>query len=115
MKTIIEMVYEAADKDKDDPVRHGLITLTTEEFERFATIVKAARDAELREGVEMPEPKTYLGVDEEPDFTYYTANQLRETVAAAVLRERTKVIAEFVKAGAVSEDGAIVAALKGQP
>lgn len=35
MKTVEQLAREVADKDKDDPVRHGLITLTFEEIERF--------------------------------------------------------------------------------
>ena len=37
----------------------------------------------------LPEPKKYFGIDSEPDFSYYTASQMRDYADAenAALRE----------------------------
>jgi hypothetical protein len=39
--------------------------------------------------IKLPVPKKYFGVDAEPDFSYYTASQMREYAAdvSAALRE----------------------------
>lgn len=83
MKTIIEMAREAgfvsAQFWPDD--FKGLHA----SVERFATLVKAARDAELLEGVEMPEAHQLF--TERCGHFVVTADQLRSTVAAAVLRK----------------------------
>lgn len=42
----------------------------------------------------LPEPKKYFGVDAEPDFTYYTAGQMRDYADAenAALTEQVRVL-----------------------
>ena len=40
--------------------------------------------------VPLPEPKKYFGVDYEPDFSYYTAVQMREYAAAVSAAERVQ-------------------------
>ena len=47
----------------------------------------------------LPEPKKYFGVDAEPDFSYYTASQMREYSAAenAALREQVRVLREALE------------------
>jgi hypothetical protein len=39
--------------------------------------------------IKLPEPKKYFGIDAEPDFSYFTASQMREYAAdvSAALRE----------------------------
>ena len=82
MKTIIEMAREAAGLAGPALVENIEIT---EWLERFTTLVKAAHTAELLEGVEMPEPHKLF--TERCGHVVFTADQLRETVAAAVLRK----------------------------
>ena len=41
MKTVIEMAQESSDKDKVDAWHNGFWTLTQEELERFAELVRA--------------------------------------------------------------------------
>ena len=96
MKTIIELAREAgfvsAQFWPDD--FKGLQA----SVERFATLVKAAHTAELLEGVEMPEPQ-YVCAPYHPItghattavVNYFTADQLRSTVAAAVLRKDAEI------------------------
>ena len=57
---------------------------TEAHFQRFAALIRADERERLLTGVEMPEPD---GMDND-DTAYFTAEQLRETVAAAVARER---------------------------
>ena len=47
----------------------------------------------------LPEPKKYFGVDAEPDFTYYTAGQMREYSDAenATLTEQVRVLREALE------------------
>ena len=93
MKTIIELAREAgfvsAQFWPDD--FKGLQA----SVERFATLVEAAHTERLLAGVEMPEPAGFVwrqaGDKGDPLLTEekaFTLDQLRETVAAAVLRER---------------------------
>ena len=89
MKTIIEMAREA-----------GLIVDANQSgfdsVERFDALVRADERQRLLAGVEMPEPlhpANAMG-------NGYTADQLRETVAAAVAHEReacAKVVGDFAK------------------
>ena len=47
----------------------------------------------------LPEPKKYFGIDAEPDFTYYTASQMREYSDAenAALREQVRVLRDALE------------------
>ena len=44
----------------------------------------------------LPEPKKYFGVDAEPDFSYFTASQMREYSDAenAALTEQVRLLTE---------------------
>ena len=99
MKTIIEMAKEAG-------------IYCTDRVRDFAALVRADERERLLAGVEMPEPDAYLFQHDETGNTMFvdaqqvawgfekanprlqkisgahTADQLRETVAAAVARER---------------------------
>ena len=37
----------------------------------------------MTERLPLPEPKKYFGIDAEPDFSYFTADQMHEYAAAA--------------------------------
>lgn len=99
MKTIIGMASAACMQRVQDRWIANEV-----ELQRFATLVKAARDAELVAGVEMPEPAAFRNLLESGSHTYcktaqffdnaegvYTADQLRSAVAAAVLRKDAEI------------------------
>ena len=90
MKTIIEMARQVG-----YPIQHDEWRKATEEFD---ALVRADERERLLVGVEMPEPVAHVDdqgiIYEQGELLIYpgeklvTADQLRETVAAAVARER---------------------------
>ena len=66
-------------------------------LERFANAIKAAHLAELTQGVEMPEPEYFSSAetDEYGEIVHhraYTLDQCQQAVAAAVARERQRIL-----------------------
>ena len=47
----------------------------------------------------LPEPKKYFGIDAEPDFTYYTASQMREysDTENAALQSQVRVLRDALE------------------
>ena len=86
MKTVTEMAREAGFEGDSELTWEGVIC--TEELERFAELARADERARLLAGVEMPEYGINTANHAGLRVVGYTADQLRETVAAAVARER---------------------------
>ena len=59
----------------------------------------------------LPEPKKYFGIDAEPDFTYYTAGQMRDYADAeiAALREQVRVLRDALVMCSTAGDGLTLA------
>lgn len=59
----------------------------------------------------LPEPKKYFGVDAEPDFSYFTASQMREYSDAkiATLTEQVRVLREALVMCSTAGDGLTLA------
>jgi hypothetical protein len=53
--------------------------------------------------IKLPVPKKYFGVDAEPDFTYYTASQMREYAAAVSAADNAK-LREVVESAAAADE-----------
>jgi len=53
--------------------------------------------------IKLPVPKKYFGLDAEPDFSYYTENQMRE-YAAAVSAVDCAALREVVESTAAADE-----------